>query len=58
MIDDAEYQKIHLSRDKIVKAKEEEKPEEKASDASAAKPIAKPDTVGDFESLKADAPRP
>jgi hypothetical protein len=58
VIDDAEYQKIHLSRDKIVKAKEEEKPEEKASDASAAKPIAKPDTVGDFESLKADAPRP
>ncbi len=36
VIDDAEYQKIHLSRDKIVKAKEEKKPEEKASDASAA----------------------
>ncbi len=58
VIDDAEYQKIHLSRDKIVKAKEEKKPEEKASDASAAKPPAEPDTVADFENLKMDAPRP
>ncbi|NLS96557.1 MAG: DUF4340 domain-containing protein [Planctomycetaceae bacterium] len=60
VIDDGEYQKIHLSRDKIVreKKKEEEK-DKKSDDSSEASPgpaKTEPDGIGEFESLKLDAP--
>lgn len=55
IINDGEYQKIHLSRDKIVKEKEEEE-EEKSDDASAASPAVAPDSMGEFESLKLEPP--
>ena len=60
IIDDAEYQKIHLGREKIVKPKEKKEEEKKPGDDAAAKspaaPGTEPDGVGEFESLKLDAP--
>lgn len=57
IIDDGEYQKIHLSRDKIVKEKEKEKEDEKAEDGASAKPpAAGADSMGEFESLKLEPP--
>jgi uncharacterized protein DUF4340 len=58
IINDGEYQKIHLSRDKIVKEKEEEE-EGKSDDASAAAPTGPaiaPNSMGEFEGLKLEPP--
>ncbi len=58
IIDDAEYQKIHLGRDKIVKIKE--KKEEKSAEGTDAKtpvaPAQEPDSLGEFENLKLEGP--
>ena len=60
IIDDAEYQKIHLGRDKIVKAKEKKVEEKLPADgtlpAAPAVPGMEPDSVGEFQNLKLDAP--
>lgn len=58
IINDGEYQKIHLSRDKIVKEKEKEdkKSEGDASADGPAAPAAKSDSMGEFESLKLEPP--
>ena len=59
IIDDSEYQKIHLTRDKIVKEKEEEKEGEKSDDASTGMPAApatKPDSIGEFKNLQLEPP--
>ena len=59
IIDDSEYQKIHLSRDKIVKEKEKEKEGEKSDGPAAgmpATPAIKPDSMGEFENLKLEPP--
>ena len=57
IIDDGEYQKIHLSRDKIVKEKEKEKEDEKAKASdSAESPAGETDSMGEFENLKLEPP--
>lgn len=60
VIDDSEYQKIHLSRDKIVREKKKEEEKDQKSDdpseASSEPAKMEPDSIGEFESLKVDAP--
>ena len=58
VINNEEYQKIHLGRDKVVK--EKEKKEEAKQDGEAPKapafPGMEPNSVGDFENLKLEPP--
>ena len=59
IIDDGEYQKIHLSRDKIVKEKEKEEEDKKSDDASAddsSTSDVQPDSMKEFNNLKLDPP--
>lgn len=60
VIDDSEYQKIHLSRDKIVREKKKEEEKDQKSDdpseASSEPAKMESDSIGEFESLKVDAP--
>ncbi len=58
VIDNAEYKKIHLGRDKLVKEKEKEEEPKEGAEAPTppAFPGMEPNSVGDFENLKLDPP--
>lgn len=60
VINNEEYQKIHLGRDKVVKEKEKKEEEEAKKDGEAPKapafPGMEPNSVGDLENLKLNPP--